>query len=190
MPKHNAWSCTPRSKTATSPLGLKLSFLQSIFYKVDLYECKVPEVVGQSDARKGTGKNEAGWLVVAFNQASVMRPSLTCPVCLDLTPNHLPTTRWQFKVTENLLIECALHFAFSELEISCLSCAVCAVIKNGIEMMSRGEFRDELEGLSEREGCFIVQKNSPFEVEVFGEDGDEDEAVRMQFYVEEGKRCV
>jgi hypothetical protein len=64
------------------------------------------------------------------------------------------------------------------------------VIKNGIEMMSGGAFRDELEGLSEREGCFIVQKNSPFEVEVFGEDGDGDEAVRIQFYVEEGKRCV
>jgi hypothetical protein len=52
-----------------------------------------------------------------------------------------------------------------------------------------GEFCDELQGLSKREGCFIVQNDHPFEVEVFGEVGSREKSVRMQFYVKEDGRC-
>ena len=115
-----------------------------------------------------------------------MRPSLTsCPICLDLKPVHNPTTPWQLTVADNLLIESTLPFTFAALEISAQGCGTCAVIKNGIVLMSGGVFRDELQGLSERKGCFIVQNDHPLEVEVFGEPGNEEKSVRMQFYVKE-----
>ena len=116
-----------------------------------------------------------------------MRPSIPCAVCLDLNPTHFRTTRWQVNVTGNLLIEYVLPFTISELETSSQGCAFCAVVKNGIELISGDAFRDDREGLSGRRGSFIVQKDLPCEVEIFGEDGNVRKS-RMQFYMQEGER--
>ena len=110
-------------------------------------------------------------------------PSLVCAVCLDLIPNHLPTSGWRFKVTENLLIESSLHFSFSDIEVSSQICALCSVIKDGVEIM----FRGEVEGLGDRECSIIVHHESPLEVEVFGKDGNNEESVRMEFFAQEGE---
>lgn len=72
--------------------------------------------------------------------------SLTCAVCLDLIPKRLPTNRWRFKVAENLLIESVLPFVFSDLEVSSQTCVFCLVIKDGIEIMSRGVLGAKLRG--------------------------------------------
>jgi hypothetical protein len=113
--------------------------------------------------------------------------SLTCALCLDLAPNHRPTTRWRFNVAENLLIESSLDFAFSDLEVSSQTCAFCSVIKDGIEIISRGVLGDELRGLGDREASIIVQNNTPVEVKILGEGGNEEESVRLQFFVKDGK---
>ena len=115
--------------------------------------------------------------------------SLTCAVCLDLIPNHRPTTRWRFNVAENLLIESALPFAFSDLEVSSQTCAFFLVIKNGIEIISGGVtlLGAELRGLGDREASIIVQNNTPVEVKVLGEGGNEEESVRLQVFVKDGK---
>jgi hypothetical protein len=113
--------------------------------------------------------------------------SLTCAVCLDLIPNHRPTTRWRFNVAENLLIESALPFAFLDLEVSSQTCAFCSVIKDGIEIISRGVLGAKLRGLGDREASIIVQNNTPVEVKVLGEGGNEEESVRLQFFVKDGK---
>src|SRR3954465_11025060 len=98
-----------------------------------------------------------------------MQPNnLSCPVCLALTPNRLPTTQWQFNVADNQVIECRLPFDFAALDIASENCYVCSIIRDGIVEISRGVVRDEFQGLSQRKGHFIVQRQSPVEVEISG----------------------
>jgi hypothetical protein len=125
--------------------------------------------------------------VTMNNQNGSPNGSLTCALCLDLAPTHRPTARWRFNVAENLLIESALLFAFSDLEVSSQTCAFCSVIKTGIEIISRGVLRAELRRLGNREASIIVQNNTPVEVKVLGEGGNEEESVRLQFFVKDGK---
>jgi len=63
------------------------------------------------------------------------------------------------------------------------------VIKNGIEIISGGVtlLGAELRGLGDREASIIVQNNTPVEVKVLGEGGNEEESVRLQVFVKDGK---
>lgn len=57
------------------------------------------------------------------------------------------------------------------------------MIKDGVKIM----FQGELEGLGERECSIIVHHGSPLEVKIFGQDGNDEESMRMQFFAQEGK---
>jgi hypothetical protein len=61
------------------------------------------------------------------------------------------------------------------------------VIKDGIENISRGVLEAEMRGLGDRETSIIVQNNTPVEVKVLGEGGNEEVSVRLQFFVKDGK---
>lgn len=130
--------------------------------------------------------------VVAFNQASVSKmgtpvPSPTCPICLGLMPNHLPTTPWQFNVTENMLLESRLPFKVSDIERSGKNCDLCSIIWQGLETLSRGVLQHDLIGLRSRIGSLVVQKNLPLEVEIFSANGPSDKTSRAQFFKQAGK---
>jgi hypothetical protein len=51
-------------------------------------------------------------------------------------------------------------------------------------------FQGEIEGLGERECSIIVHHGSPLEVKIFGEDGSDEESVRVQFFAQEGKSSM
>lgn len=111
------------------------------------------------------------------------RPSPTCAICLDLIANHLPTTRWQFHVTENRLVESWLHFKLSDLEISSRDCVLCFVVKEGLTALGR-EILWDTSGV--REGNFILQNNSPLEVEILDPVEHDVRPLRFQFFIPEG----
>jgi hypothetical protein len=109
----------------------------------------------------------------------------SCDTCFDL--DHT-STRWNVDVKDNLTIEYSLSFESSQLALAAeQGCAICSLIRNGLELMSRKLFL--FDQLRPYRGRFILQTDCPVEVEVVDEsrmDLSAKPSARIQYYTHEG----
>ncbi|KAH6677603.1 heterokaryon incompatibility protein-domain-containing protein [Halenospora varia] len=110
-----------------------------------------------------------------------------CSICLKFDRLYDHGNRWQVGIRDDLRLEYSLEFDFQKLMQSAQSgCATCSIVLNGLQLMSRKLFiLDDLES-QPRHGRFILQAESPLEVEVV--DAQKNERVRIQYYTLAGSK--
>ncbi|KAG9229836.1 heterokaryon incompatibility protein-domain-containing protein [Amylocarpus encephaloides] len=117
-----------------------------------------------------------------------------CDVCLDL--DRFSDDRWKLSIKADLTDEYSFQFESSRLGDSVdAGCENCSIVKRGLELISRNLSLFDVSQIYR--GRFILQPDSPLEVEILNEEekkeyeeGEEFEATgcaRVQFYTLPGK---
>jgi hypothetical protein len=118
-----------------------------------------------------------------------------CNVCLGLDRFSVENDRWQLGIKADLTAEYSLLFESSQLNASVKSgCETCSIVLSGLELISRN--LSLFDASRAYRGRFIVHDYCPLEVEIFDEEGDQEEEdedaevsarARVQFYTLAGK---
>jgi hypothetical protein len=107
-----------------------------------------------------------------------------CDVCLSLDRFSDEDDRWQLGMKADLTAEYSLEFVSSQLRVSIESgCATCSIVLSGLELISRN--LSLFDASKPYRGRFILQSDSPLEVEIFDEEEDDSPSsacARIQFY--------
>jgi hypothetical protein len=108
-----------------------------------------------------------------------------CLVCLNFDRLFDHGNRWHVDVRDDLTLEYSLEFEFLQLKLSAQSgCPTCSIVLSGLQLMSRKLFI--FEESQQHQGRFILQADSPLEVEVI--DPRKNEPVRIQYYTPTGSQ--